>query len=61
MMVKAVILFLCAMAVIAMIANWLMPGRFGLSARRRPALPAAKCPACGRPRIGKGRCPCGKA
>lgn len=59
-MVKAVILFLCVMAAIGMIANWLMPGRFALTPRKRLALPVAKCPACGRPRIGKGSCPCGK-
>jgi hypothetical protein len=50
MLVKTIIVFLCAMAVIAML------GRFRLPGRR-----AAFCSACGRPLIGKQPCSCGKA
>jgi len=59
-MVKAVVLFLLAMVIIGMIGKVLFPGRF---ARRFPGTGARKgayCSACGRPRIGSGRCVCGK-
>lgn len=49
--IKIVSLFLVAMAVLAMFGKLRMPGRGRLS--------AAKCPACGRYRIGKGACRCG--
>ena len=49
-LIKAAILFLLVMVGIAI---W---GRF-----RKPKRRAAFCPACGRPRIGSGRCPCGKS
>ncbi|WP_176559338.1 hypothetical protein [Rubellimicrobium roseum] len=55
MLVKAVILFLCAMAVIAWVGGLL--GRLRLPGPKREAF----CPSCGRPRIGKGSCPCGRA
>lgn len=48
-MVKAVTLFLIAMAVMAIFFRHRVP-RLGKPAR---------CPACGRPRIGKAPCPCG--
>lgn len=50
MLVKTIIVFLCVMAVIAML------GRVRLPARR-----AAFCSACGRPIISKQPCSCGKA
>lgn len=53
MLAKVVLLFLIFMAVIAMFGRLRLPG-----GRRRLE---AKCPACGRPRIGKGPCACGKA
>jgi len=54
-MVKIVSLFLIGMLVLALFGR--------LRAPRLPRLPrlrAQKCPACGRPRIGRGPCPCGK-
>jgi hypothetical protein len=51
---KIVVLFLVFMAVLAMFGKLRIPG-----AKR---LASAKCPKCGRYRIGKGPCPCsGKA
>ena len=53
MIVKAVLLFLIFMAVLAMFGRLRLPGWKRLS--------ALKCPKCGRPRIGKGPCSCGQA
>ena len=53
MILKIVSLFLVFMAVLAMFGRLRMP-RIGLSR------PKGKCSACGRPRIGRGPCPCGK-
>ena len=50
MIVKIVTLFLVVMAVLAMFGRLRMP-KIGASKR---------CKACGRPKIGKGPCPCGK-
>lgn len=62
MLVKIVILFLAIMAGIAMLSNLLFPGRLSsLMGRRKPPALTGKCPSCGRPKIGKGRCPCGKS
>jgi len=52
MIVKIVVLFLVAMGVLAMFGKLRMPG-----ARR---LRDARCPDCGRLRIGKGPCTCKK-
>ena len=49
--VKIVTLFLVGMAVLAMFGKLRFPG-----AKR---LASAKCPSCGRYRIGKGPCSCG--
>jgi len=49
---KAVSLFLIAMAVLAMFGRLRVPGSKKIGA-------ALKCPACGSYRIGKGPCPCG--
>ena len=49
-LIKGAILFLLFMVAIAI---W---GRF-----RKPKRRSAFCPHCGRPRIGSGRCPCGRA
>lgn len=56
-MVKAVILFLLVMAVIALIGNAIAPG----SVRRQvgKSLGLTRCTRCGRPMIGK-TCSCGK-
>ncbi|TNY31648.1 hypothetical protein FHY64_16720 [Pelagovum pacificum] len=51
--VKIVLLFLIGMGVLAMFGKLRLPG----PAKR---LSTAKCRNCGRPRIGKGPCPCGK-
>lgn len=60
MLVKAVLVFLVVMVVIAWIGSAL--GKLRLPGSKRPeARLNAFCPSCGRPRIGKGPCPCGKA
>lgn len=48
---KIVALFLVAIAVLAMIGKLRFPGQSRLE--------TAKCPRCGRYRIGKGPCSCG--
>ena len=53
MIVKIVILFLVAMGVMAMFGKLRLP--------RLPGRASATRPRCGRHRIGKGRCPCGKS
>ncbi|WP_197917181.1 hypothetical protein [Thiosulfatihalobacter marinus] len=50
--VKIVSLFLVGMALLAMIGKLRFPGQ--------KRLQSAKCPKCGRYRIGKGPCPCRK-
>jgi len=52
MIIKAVTLFLIAMGVLAMFGKLRFPGQNRLS--------SAKCPRCGRFRIGKGPCACEK-
>lgn len=52
MIVKAVTLFLVFIAIVAMFGKMKWPGQ--------KRLESAKCPKCGRFRIGKGPCPCGK-
>ncbi|WP_167853552.1 hypothetical protein [Roseovarius aestuariivivens] len=52
MIVKIVILFLVAMGVLAMFGKLRFPGQQKLA--------SAKCPKCGRFRIGKGPCVCQK-
>lgn len=51
-LVKIVILFLVAMGVLAMFGRLRFPGQKRLN--------DAKCPRCGRYRIGKGPCSCDK-
>jgi hypothetical protein len=53
MLIKGITLFLIAMVVLGMFGKLRFPG---ITLRRD-----AKCPRCGRPRIGKGPCTCGKA
>jgi len=50
--VKIVILFLIFMGVMAMFGKLRFPGQERLA--------SARCPKCGRFRIGKGPCSCGK-
>jgi len=51
-LIKGVTLFLVFMAVLAMFGRLRFPGQ--------KKLQSAKCPSCGRYRIGKGPCSCGK-
>ena len=51
-LIKGVTLFLVFMAVLAMFGRLRFPGQKKLN--------SAKCPSCGRYRIGKGPCSCGK-
>lgn len=53
MIIKIVTLFLVAMGVLAMFGKLRFPGQKRLA--------NGKCPKCGRYRIGKGSCRCGKA
>jgi len=55
MLVKVILLFLLAMALVGMIGKLLFPNARPLARRR-----SAYCPDCGRPHIGKGPCACGK-
>ena len=50
MLVKAVLIFLVAMVVIAWVGRLLTGSRS-----------SAVCPACKRPRVGPGPCACGRA
>ncbi|SHH27523.1 hypothetical protein SAMN04488044_2243 [Cognatishimia maritima] len=50
MLTKIVLLFLVAMAVMAMFGKLTLPGKKQLDARR--------CPSCGRFKLGKGPCSC---
>ena len=52
MIIKVIILFLIFVSVMAMFGRLRFPGQKMLSKR--------KCPKCGRYRIGKGPCSCGK-
>jgi len=54
MLIKGMTLFLIAMAVLAIFGKLRLPG----GKARRGA--AGRCPACGRPKIGPGPCPCGR-
>ncbi|WP_168771170.1 hypothetical protein [Palleronia sediminis] len=53
MIVKVVVLFLVGMAVLAMFGRLRLPGPLS---KGKPG----KCRACGRPKIGRGPCSCGK-
>jgi len=53
MLLKVVSLFLIGMGVLAMFGKLRVPGAKRLASR--------KCPKCGRYRIGKGPCGCGRA
>jgi hypothetical protein len=59
MLVKAIILFLGVMVVIAWVGAAI--GKLRLPGASRQARLGDKfCASCGRPRIGKGPCPCGQ-
>ncbi len=55
MLVKIVTVFLVFIAILGMF------GKLSLLIPKKLRRVAAKCEACGRHRIGKGPCPCGKA
>ena len=55
MLTKIVALFLVFIAVLAMF------GKLSLLLPKKMRKISQKCPHCGRHRIGKGDCPCGKA
>lgn len=55
MIVKIVLLFLIAMGVLAMFGKLRLPGMHRLGQVR------SKCRHCGRHRIGKSPCPCGRS
>jgi hypothetical protein len=60
-MIKAVLVFLIVMAVIAMIGNALFPGALTRRMKQQLRLtPAAKCTSCGRHLIGTSGCNCKK-
>lgn len=52
MIVRVVLLFLIGMVVLAMFGRLRLPGQKQLN--------SMKCPRCGRYRIGKSSCDCGK-
>ncbi len=52
MLFKIISIFMVFMAVLAMFGKWRFPGQARLE--------AAKCKGCGRYRIGKSPCGCGK-
>ncbi len=54
-LVKIVTIFLVFIAILAMF------GKLSLLLPKNMRQIAAKCPKCGRHRIGKGKCPCGEA
>lgn len=57
-MVKIFSLFLVAMAVLALFGRLRFPGAG--KGRGPKRLGGARCPTCGRPRIGAGPCDCGQ-
>ena len=54
MLTKIVLLFLAGMALLGMFGKLRMPRLPRIGSGR------ARCDACGRPKIGKGPCPCGR-
>jgi len=64
-MVKAVIIFLGAMALVGMISNAIAPGKFWRALGntfgvKPPRVGVRRCKHCGRPLIGKSECDCRK-
>jgi hypothetical protein len=58
MLVKTIIVFLAAIALLGMIGKWLFPGAISRSIERR--VKPLKCPGCGRYLMGRGTCECGR-
>ena len=62
MLVKIILVFLLAMALVGMIGKALFPGKMGrITQLRRPGLKPPVCPKCGRYIVGKSDCDCKKA
>ena len=59
MLIKIVTLFLVGMILLAMFGKLRLPKGRGPKGPRG-LIGRGRCAACGRPRIGKGPCPCGK-
>jgi hypothetical protein len=53
---KIISLFLVVIAILGMFGKWRIPK---LGRTKLGKLSPAKCPSCGRYRIGRGRCGCG--
>ena len=62
MLVKIILVFLLAMALVGMIGKALFPGKMGrITQLRRRGLTPPVCPKCGRYIVGKSDCDCKKA
>jgi len=61
MLVKIIVVFLLAMALVGMIGKALFPGALSkITKARRASLKSPVCPKCGRYMIGSSGCDCGK-
>lgn len=58
MLSKVALLFLLAMAVIALVGRWVFPETHRRLTNLRKAGRPKSCPECGRPIIGTGKCEC---
>jgi hypothetical protein len=62
MLVKIILVFLLAMALVGMIGKAFFPGKMGrITQLRRRRLKPPVCPKCGRYIVGKSGCDCKKA
>ena len=62
MLVKIILVFLLAMALVGMIGKALFPGKMGrITLLLRRGLKPPVCPKCGRYIVGKSDCDCKKA
>ena len=60
MLVKVILLFLVAIMVLGMFGKLRLLKPWRGKPLGKGASTSKHCPACGRPRIGSGPCPCGK-
>ena len=60
MIAKIVFIFRAVIAVLGMFGKWRVPGSDAIKSVKRKTLDAKKCPGCGRYKIGKGPCDCGR-
>jgi hypothetical protein len=62
MLVKTILVFLLAMALIGMVGKALFPGKINkITAFRRKTIKTPVCARCGRYLVGSNECDCGKA